>query len=74
MWSGHTIWAPLFLIIPLVLLLYGFSGTVLVLPLVTQTFFFQIPFFIGGILALCRHIVIVILVGTSNLVHSCTTT
>ena len=38
-WGGHTILAPLFLMISLVLLLHGFSGTVLVLPLVSQTFF-----------------------------------
>ena len=69
MWGGHTILAPLFLIISLVFLLHGFPGTVLVLPLVAQTFFAKIPSFIGGILVLRRHIVILILVETSNLVH-----
>ena len=68
-WGGHTNLAPLFLMISLVLLLQGFPGTVLVLPLVSQTFFAKIPFFIGGILVLRRHIIIIILVGTSNLVH-----
>ena len=68
-WGSHTILAPLFLITSLVLLLQGFPGTVLVLPLVSQTFFAKIPFFIGGILVLRRHIIIIILVGTSNLVH-----
>ena len=50
MWGGHTILAPRFLIIHLVLLLHGFPGTFLVLPLVSQTFLAEIPFFIGGIL------------------------
>ena len=69
MWGGHTILAPFLLIISLLFLLHGFPGTVLVLPLVSQTFFAKIPFFIGGILVLHRHIIIIILVGTSNLVH-----
>ena len=69
MWGGHTILAPLFLIISLVFLLHGFPGTVLFLPLVSQTFFAKIPFFIGGILVLRRHSIMIILVGTSNLVH-----
>ena len=68
-WGGHTILAPLFLIISLVLLLHGFPGTVLVLPLVSRTFFAKILFFIRGILVLRRHIIIIILVETSNLVH-----
>ena len=38
-WGGHTILTPLLLKIPLLLLLHGFPGTVLVPPLVSQTFF-----------------------------------
>ena len=68
-WGGHTILAPLFLLISLVLLLHGFPATVLVLPLVSQTFFAKIPFFIGGILVLRCDIIIVILVRTSNFMH-----
>ena len=68
-WGGHTTLALLLLMISLVLLMYGFPRTVLVLPLLSQTFFAQIAFFIRGIYALNHRIIIVILVRTKDLVH-----
>ena len=59
---GHTTLAPL-------LLIYVFPRTVLVLSLLSQTFFAQIPFFIRSIFALHCPIFIVFFVGTRNLMH-----
>ena len=53
-----------FLILSLVLLIYGFPCTVLVLPLVSQSLFAQIPFVNRSIFRLRRRIIILILVVT----------